>query len=104
MIPNREENLGRRTYRHGTVSLDAAFSAAKRVGHSKLELAQSVDDKIAIRKELLELAKQVEDHARARREAVIAPASDYLKARYFRLDAEIELVRAQRELTTKTEK
>lgn len=94
----KELQIALMAYRHGTASSESAFGAARRVGHSRLELAKTADEKIAIRKELLELAKQIEEQTRAMHEAAIVPATDYYRARYFRLDAEIELVRAQREL------
>lgn len=85
-------------YRHGNAGLDTAFDAARRVGMSRLELVETAEQKLSVREELFELSKQIEEQARAMHEAAIAPASDYWRARYFRLDAEIQLVRAKRAL------
>ncbi len=88
----------------GIGTLDQVYAAARRAGEARLEVIDPPTDRVAILREKVEFARTVERQAaaiRRNRKRSEAPFADEACSRYFRLDAEIELLRAGVEQTAK---
>jgi len=86
----------------GIGTLDQVYAAARRASEARLEVSDPPADRVDILREKVEFAKFVERQAEAirkKRKRAEAPFADEACARYFRLDAEIEFVRAGVEQT-----
>jgi RNA polymerase sigma factor (sigma-70 family) len=77
----------------GQASPDAVIHARLAVLKAELELAQSAKERVAIYEKNVALAKELEGIAEALFKAGRVPSSDRLKAKVYRLEAEIELER-----------
>jgi hypothetical protein len=80
----------------GNDTLDALFDAARRVLDSELELCGKAAERVAVREKYLELAREVEKIQQARVDAGRAGAQDLEQARYLRIDAQLQLLRAKK--------
>jgi hypothetical protein len=76
-------------------ALDGLIDVAKRVVASKLELSSKLADEITVRQQYLELVTEVERIYQNLVEGGVRTRIDLKKARYLRLDAEIQLLRAK---------
>jgi len=86
----------------GYGTLDQVLAAARRACGARLEVIDPHVDRLAVLRERVDFAKVIERQAEAirrNRKRAEAPFADEACARYFRLDAEIELLRAGVELT-----
>jgi hypothetical protein len=93
-----EMNLQYKLYEAGSpaATLDIVFESGERVVSARLELCDQPADKIPILVQLVEMRKEIEKIAKARFDAGRIAPQDFARARYFRLDAEIQLLRAKR--------
>jgi len=82
----------------GVESLPQVYAAAHRVIEARLEAGGPGSDKVAVLKEKVAFAKVVETQAEALRKKFnrAGQVSDEQSARYFRADAELELLRAEK--------
>jgi hypothetical protein len=80
----------------GMGALETLFDAAKRVLDSELELCLKPAERVGVREKYLELARAVEKIQQARFDAGRAGVADVEQARYLRLDAELQLLRAKK--------
>jgi ribosomal protein L20 len=80
----------------GMGALDIVVSVARRVTDSDLELADNPANQIAIREKLVDFLKTVEKLEQARLETQEIGLIDLEFTRYWRLDAEIQLLKAKR--------
>lgn len=90
----------------GKGTLDQLHSAARRAVQARLEVIDPPADRLAVLQERVEFARIVErqaDAIRKSRKRVETPFACESCARYFRLDAEIELLRAGVEQAAKRE-
>jgi hypothetical protein len=88
----------------GTV--DKVFETAARVIAARLEVESPAADRLALLKEKVEFARVVEKQADVSRKNLRGAQRDIdlMCATYFRLDAEVELLRAQRAAKQPSEK
>lgn len=84
-------------YQTGRAPLDSFAEAGQRLMRAGLELSDTPTDKIALLTQYVELAKTAEQVAIARFQAARDTEAAIHRARYQRLDAEIQLPRAKRE-------
>jgi hypothetical protein len=70
--------------------------AARRIVHSGLELSDKPAPRLHFRESFLKLAKEVEKVQKARHDAGHIADADLEGARYLRLDAEVEVLKAKR--------
>jgi hypothetical protein len=80
----------------GKGTLETLSDAAKRVLDSELELCVKPAERIGVREKYLELARVAEKVQQARRDAGNASIADLEQARYFRIDAELKLLREKK--------
>jgi hypothetical protein len=82
----------------GEESLPQVYEAARRVTAARLEAGGAGSDKVAVLKEKVAFARVVEKQAEALRKKFnrAAQVSDEQSAKYFRADAELELLRAEK--------
>ena len=80
----------------GQCSFDALVDAARRIVHSGLELSDKPAPRLHFRESFLKLAKEVEKVQKARHDAGHIADADLEGARYLRLDAEVEVLKAKR--------
>ena len=88
----------------GIGTLDQVYAAARRATEARLEVMDSPQHRLTILREKVEFARFVErqvEAIRKTRKRAESRAADEACARYFRLDAEIELLRAGAEQTAK---
>jgi hypothetical protein len=83
---------------------DHRYGMWQRLVRSGLELCDKPADKVAIRKNHLELTREAEATEKARYEAHRSDIGSYERARYERLGAEIQLLRAEGEAATAKDK
>ena len=90
-------------------SVEALTRCARQLQDARLELAPTIDKQIEIRKEYLEFTKEIEELCEIH--ATPCPGflprlsmADYKLAQMARLDAEIDLLRAQRKARPSTPK
>jgi hypothetical protein len=91
-------------YLAGRSDMDLFADAGQRLVQAGLELYDNPSDKIALLTQYVELTKGLESLAQARHDAGQAIISDLHRARYQRLTAEIQLLRAKREANRAKEK
>ncbi len=87
----------RTLYQSARVSFHDLGEAQQRLMQAGLELCETPADKIALYTRLVELDKNVEEVAKARMDAARGTEAELHRARYQRLDAEVQLFRAKRE-------
>jgi hypothetical protein len=80
----------------GAKTPDIFIDAAKHVVQSGLEVYDNSGDRIRLLTDYVELAKEVEKVFEAQKESGRVSDSDLHMARYFRFDAEIQLLKAKR--------
>lgn len=80
---------------NGRSSVDSIFEQAKHLLTSELELTDIPKEHVKVREKQLQLAQDMEKVAQARYDSGRLSIADYEQARYFRLDAEIQLLRAK---------
>jgi hypothetical protein len=80
----------------GHATLDLMEGVVRRVASSGVELKKKPEDRIALREQLLDFMKRMEEIQKARFDAARIPQADVQRARYFRLDAEIQLLKEKR--------
>lgn len=97
-IANEVLRLARLFYEAGVGTEQDVLTAMQRVLNSELELASKPSEQIAIRQKMVEVAKQEETNMQLKEKAGVGTRSDVLKARYFRLGIEIELLTAKQHL------
>ncbi len=78
----------------GRGSPERVVGAAVELAEAELEIADTAEKRREIRLRIFKLAVGLEELAKARRAAAVGDLQDVLKARAFRLKAEIELRRA----------
>jgi hypothetical protein len=86
-----------RMYQAARASYDSVAEARQRLLQAGLELCDKPADKVALLTQFVERTKEAEKIAQARLEAARGTESAIHRARYQRLDAEIQLLRAKRE-------
>lgn len=79
-------------------TFDAMVEVAQRLVQSGLELNDKPAERAALLAQYVELTKEVEKIAQARFDVARIPVDELHRARYQRLDAEIQLLRAKREV------
>jgi hypothetical protein len=84
-------------YMAGRGSIDIFAEAGQRLVQAGLELYDKPAEKVTLLTQYLELTKEVEKLAQARHDAGQVFVTEIHRARYQRLDAEIQLLRAKRE-------
>jgi hypothetical protein len=84
-------------YQKGRSAFDSFAEAGQRVMQARLELSDTPADKVAVLAQFVELNRTAEAMARARFESARGTEAAIHRARYQRLDAEIQLIRARRE-------
>lgn len=87
-------------YSNGTTTHHAIFDAQKRLLQAELELSDKPADQIAAYESYLESTKAFEAKIKALAilQTVGGEANKYYQAKFMRLDAEIQLMRAKRKL------
>lgn len=87
-------------YEAGNVSFDAVLIAQQRVLQAEFELSDKPADQIAALEGSLEAAKAIEAKVKSLYYAASqgGEADKYYRAKFMRLDAEIQLLRAKRKL------
>ncbi len=93
-----------RLYQKGQGTLESVTEAERRLVQAGLEVYDRPADKIALLAQYVELARATEKMAQARLEAARGTDMAVRRARYQRLDAEIQLLRARREAAKAKEK
>ncbi|HKB01098.1 MAG TPA: hypothetical protein VKD90_02715, partial [Gemmataceae bacterium] len=95
-----QQELGERyiLWLQGIGTLDQVYETARRVVSARLEVVDLPGDRVRVLKEKVEFAKVVEKQAAALQEKHrrALNGADVPCAKYFRLDAEVELRRAER--------
>jgi outer membrane protein TolC len=86
----------RKQYEVGTFDLNPMLEASQRLRVARLELCEKPEEKIACLEELVRFMKSIEEVAERKSRAGLEANVDVMRARYYRLDAEIELLRAKR--------
>jgi hypothetical protein len=81
---------------HGRAGLDELYGSYQRVVQAGLELCDTRAKKIALLTQHVEAAAEIETIMRARQPVGRCTIGDVHRARYERLDAEIQLLRAKR--------
>jgi hypothetical protein len=81
----------------GFDNLDAVTGSAQRLMQAGLEVHDTPAEKVTLLTQYVDLARTFEQAAQARYEAAKAPKSEVHRARFQRLDAEIQLLRIKRE-------
>jgi len=84
--------LQRAAYERGEASLDSVLASETDVLLAKLELADTAEQRIAIRESLVDAARQLEEAAKRLFEAGQCSQVDTLKAKALRLRAEADLI------------
>jgi len=85
-------------YEFGQSSLDFMLETARRVADSELELSDKPADQILVCQKLFQFAKDVEKLTESQFRTGIAGTGNVEFARYWRLDAEIKLLKAKRKV------
>ena len=80
----------------GNGTVEDIFGAARKVLRSELALSDKPADRIAVREKYLELERAAEKVATIRFQAGKLSDADLAAARYSRLDAEVQLLKAKR--------
>ncbi len=93
-----EEWTGRlREFEAGRGTQEFLHAAARRLLQAELEKAKTKEERIAARKAQLDRMAEVEKVNKARFEKALIPIQDYQAARFWRLEAELALLRAKRQ-------
>jgi hypothetical protein len=82
----------------GRITLDVLLDAARRWRDSALELSEKPAEQMAIRAQILDLAQYIEAVHEAKVNAGTAKIADMAMARYFRIDAEIQLLKLKQKM------
>ncbi|OAI39038.1 hypothetical protein AYO40_06160 [Planctomycetaceae bacterium SCGC AG-212-D15] len=77
---------------------DGFYALWKRIVDAGLDLCDAPPEKVKLFSQYVEVAREAEALEKARHEAGRVPASDFHRARYERIDAEVRLLRAKREM------
>jgi len=80
----------------GTASFDSLLDVAQRIVHSGVEVTDKPTEQLRFRERFLELAREIEKMQKARHEAGRISDADLQSARYLRLDAEIQVLKAKK--------
>jgi outer membrane protein TolC len=70
--------------------------ATQRLYEAQIELCETPAERVAVREQQLQLARDLEHLASSKFEAGNGTKSDVSRARYFRIDAELQLLRAKK--------
>ena len=96
LVAAREEFVGRRQeFMAGRGTLDFLQGAALRVLEAELALENEPAGQVAAHERYWKVTREVEDVSQARYQAGRIPITDLAQARYYRLDAEYQLVKAR---------
>jgi hypothetical protein len=87
-----------RQLRAGVTDVESLFDPAQRLLQTGLELHGKPADRIALLNQFLEFTRMMEQAVKARVDAGVAPMLELNYVRYFRIDAETQLLRAKREV------
>jgi hypothetical protein len=82
----------------GRITTDVLFDAVRRWCDSALELSDKPADQMVVREQTLELTRYIEAVLDAKLAAGTAKVADMEMAHYYRLDAEIQLLKAKRNM------
>jgi hypothetical protein len=85
----------------GIGSVSAMALAGRRLLKARLALCDKPAERVPVYEEHLELAREVEKIQKARHDAGQVSVADWDEARFYRLDLEIELLRAKKAAETK---
>jgi hypothetical protein len=85
-------------YQAARTSLEAVADAGQRLVKAGLDVGSTPAEKVALLTKYVELARLAEEIAKARQQSARGTGMDVHRARYQRLDAEIQLLRAKREM------
>ena len=77
---------------------EGLYRAARRLLDAEMDLSDKPADRIKVREKFLALAKDLEEIERGRHQAGRTSPAEYETARYFRLTAEVDLLKAKRRL------
>jgi hypothetical protein len=91
-----EMEIRLKEYLEGRVPLESMVDTARRVVESGLEVSDSAEEQQALREKFLELAVAIEKNQKTRVDAGRISPGALEEARYLRLDAEVQLLRAKR--------
>jgi hypothetical protein len=83
-------------YLAGRGTFDPVFEAARHVLRSELELTEKPADQVGVRERFLTTAKDLERFTKLRYDAGQVSQGELQNARYWRIDAEIQLTKAKR--------
>jgi hypothetical protein len=92
-----------RDYKKHITEIDTVFDAARRVADSRLDMAQTPDEKLTVNKRILETLAELEEIYRGRIETLGGGESDLIRIRLARLTAEVEILRLEREIAQAAE-
>jgi hypothetical protein len=81
----------------GQIGVEGLFDATARLKHAGLEVFDDPKERIKLLEQFVELAKEVERITDLRQQAGRATVEEVQRVRYFRLDAEIALLRLKKE-------
>jgi len=81
----------------GKASLDMIADVAHRLVESGLDLYEQPAERVTLLEQYVELMREIEKITQEKRDAWVASAAEFHRARYLRLDAEIQLLRSRRE-------
>ena|SRR5271166_1591448 len=82
-------------YKKGVRDLSPVFEAARLTAEAKLDLAENVEARTAVLKQLLDVAKLIESHLAQHLAKGFGSKADLERARYARLTLEVELLRVK---------
>jgi outer membrane protein TolC len=88
-------HVAEEAHRQGEIGFVSVLDLRRDLVHAKLQLATNLAHRIALHKELVENMKTLEEATRKSYETGEASHIDYLRSKAARLQAEIDLVRAQ---------
>jgi hypothetical protein len=92
-----EVKMRHEQYKFGLGGIDDLFQAGQRLVQAGLELHDKSAEKVVLLTQYLELTKDIEKLSQTRYDAGLSQPAELCRARYQRLDAEIQLLRAKRE-------
>ena len=93
-----------RELRAGKCLFDALADVAQRLVDSGIELSDKPTEQLTFREQFLELATEIERIQKASFDSGRTGQADLERARYLRLDAEIQVLKAKRKATAKQPK
>jgi hypothetical protein len=93
-----QAQFGRQELTIGRIATDLPFDAVRRWRDSALELSEQPTDQMVIRLQTLEIARYFEAILEAKEKAGTAKVADVQMAHYFRIDAEIQVLKAKQKM------